>query len=318
MSSVKKTVVNAMSVDVEDYFQVSAFENTIDRATWDELSCRVEDNTDRLLELFARHDVCATFFVLGWVAERFPALIARIHAAGHEIASHGYEHRLVYEMNPESFRADLRRATAAIQAAAPVSVEGFRAPSFSISEDSLWAYEVLREEGYRYSSSVFPVQHDRYGMPAFSRHPIRLAAGGEAGDESGLRAGAQDGIWEFPMTTWRVLGRNVPAAGGGWLRVLPLGVMHRAIRVANEAGMPAIVYTHPWEIDAQQPRVQRAPRMARLRHYVNLAGTYGRLERLLERHAFGTVSQALAGLETASAAAAPSARSTLAALRLST
>jgi len=274
-------VLNALTVDVEDYFQVSAFEGVIDRAEWDAFSCRVQANTGALLDLFARYDVSATFFVLGWVAERFPSLVARIHAEGHEIASHGYEHRLVHEMTPDVFRADLRRAAAAIEAAAPVTIAGFRAPSFSISESTLWAYDVLRDEGYRFSSSVFPVRHDRYGIPSFSRTPVQMK------DADGR------GIWEFPMTTWRVLGRNVPAAGGGWLRVLPLGVMHRAIRTANANGVPAIVYTHPWEIDPEQPRVTEAPRMARLRHYINLTRTQGRLERLLRTYRFGTVSEAL-------------------------
>jgi len=292
MTRSEPPVLNAMTVDVEDYFQVSAFEGVIDRDTWDAFACRVQANTGALLDLFARYDVSATFFVLGWVAERFPSLIARIHAEGHEIASHGYEHRLVHEMTPASFRADLRRAAQAIESAAPVSVEGFRAPSFSISEASLWAHDVLREEGYRYSSSVFPVRHDRYGIPSFPRRPVRLE------DAAGRP------LWEFPMTTWRVLGRNVPAAGGGWMRVLPLGVMHRAIRAANADGVPAIVYTHPWEIDPDQPRVAAAPRMARLRHYVNLARTHGRLERLLRTHRFGTVSEVLSGLEPSGTAVA--------------
>jgi len=284
MNAPEDRVTNAMTVDVEDYFQVSAFEGSIDRASWEDFACRVEANTSRLLDLFATHDTSATFFVLGWVAEHFPALIARIHEAGHEIASHGYEHRLVHEMTPESFRADLRRAAQAIEAAAPISVEGFRAPSFSISADALWAHDVLREEGYRYSSSVFPVRHDRYGIPSFPRRPVLLE------DAEGRR------LWEFPMTTWRVLGRNVPAAGGGWLRVLPLTVMHRAIRAANADGLPAIVYTHPWEIDPEQPRITAAPRMARLRHTINLKRTYDRLDALLRRHRFGTISDVLAPL----------------------
>jgi len=274
-----------MSVDVEDYFQVSAFEAVVSRKQWDEFACRVESNTGVLLDLFREYDVSATFFVLGWIAERFPGLVERIHGAGHEIASHGYEHRLVTQLTPELFRADLRRAAAALEAAVPVVVEGFRAPSFSISAGSLWAYDVLREEGYRYSSSVFPVRHDRYGIPSFPRRPVQL------------RGPTGRSIWEFPMTTWRVLGRNVPAAGGGWLRVLPLGVMHRAIRVANAAEIPAIVYTHPWEIDPGQPRVRAAPPKARLRHYVNLSRTLGRLERLLGAHRFGTVSEVLSGLK---------------------
>ena len=293
MTPADTPLLNAMTVDVEDYFQVSAFEDAIERDTWDGYDCRVEANTGTLLDLFAKYDVSATFFVLGWVADRYPGLVARIHAAGHEIASHGYEHRLVYEMTPDAFRADLLRAKRALEAAAPVEVQGFRAPSFSIGAQNLWAHDVLREEGYRYSSSVFPVRHDRYGMPHFSRSPVLL--------EDAL--GRQ--LWEFPMTTWRVLGRNIPAAGGGWLRVLPLGVMHRAIRAANAKGTPAIVYTHPWEIDPGQPHVPGISRRARLRHRVNLGGTHGRLERLLRAHRFGTVAEVLCQRERALASSLP-------------
>jgi polysaccharide deacetylase family protein (PEP-CTERM system associated) len=273
--------LNALTVDVEDWFQVSAFDDVIDRATWDARESRVEGSTASLLDLFDTKGVKGTFFVLGWVAERLPGLVREIHLRGHEVASHGYFHRLVDRMTPEEFRADLARARTAIEAAAPVSVRGFRAPSFSISAGAMWAYDVLREEGYAYSSSVFPVRHDRYGIPSFPRVPVRLA------DAEG-RA-----LWEFPMTTWRVLGVNVPAAGGGWMRVLPPAVMRRAIRGANESGAPAIVYLHPWEVDPDQPRVREAPRLARLRHYVNLSRTKERLSRLLDAFAFGTVSEVL-------------------------
>lgn len=270
-----------MTVDVEDYFQVSAFEEVVPRDKWDSFECRVEANTRKLLDLFRAHDVRATFFVLGWVAERYPVLVREIHDGGHELASHGYEHRLVYSMTPEAFRQDLRRAKAAIEAAAPQEVRGFRAPSFSIRRDTMWAYDVLREEGYAFSSSIFPVRHDRYGIPDFSRSPVQLV--GEDGAS----------IWEFPMTTWRVLGRNFPAAGGGWLRLLPAGLTAHAVRRSLADGRPAMVYVHPWEVDPDQPHVSGVSRRSSWRHHVNLGRTSTRLERLLREFSFGAVGDVL-------------------------
>ncbi len=277
--------LNAMTVDVEDYFQVSAFESVVDRDTWDAKQPRVEGNTRALMALFDKYDVKATFFTLGWVADRFPQLLRDLRDAGHEIASHGYEHRLVSSLTPDEFRADLQRAAASIHAACGVDVKGFRAPSFSITPETLWAFDVLREEGYTFSSSVFPVRHDRYGIPKFPRAPVRLCD-----DEDRC-------LWEFPMTTWRVLSRNLPVAGGGWMRVLPPAVMRHAIRRANRDGMPAITYLHPWEVDPEQPRIEAASRKAKLRHYVNLGKMLDRLESLLTSFRFGTVSQVLAALE---------------------
>ena len=274
-------VLNAMTVDVEDWYQVSAFEHVVERAEWHAYESRVVENTTRLLDLFSRYDVKATFFTLGWVAEQHPDLVRAIHDAGHEVASHGYEHRLVYDMTPEQFRSDLERARTALEAAAPVTIRGFRAPSFSVRPETRWAYDVLRELGYEYSSSIFPVRHDRYGIPSFPRRPVRLR------DDAGRE------IIEFPMTTLRMLGRNVPAAGGGWMRLLPPTVMRRAIRRANAKGDPAIVYLHPWEIDPNQPRISAASRTARFRHTVNLSGMERRLERLLQLFPFGTVSAVL-------------------------
>lgn len=289
--SISMNIPNALTVDVEDYFQVSAFEDLVDRAEWDQLELRVETSTRRLLDLFDRFEVQGTFFTLGWVAERCPKLMADIHAAGHEIASHGYEHRLVHSMTPESFRADLARAKEALEATAPVEITGFRAPSFSITPDALWAFDVLREEGYSWSSSVFPVSHDRYGMPAFPRRPVRLT------DYAGRS------LWEFPMTTWRVLGRNWPVAGGGWLRALPPAVVHKGIRAANAEGIPAILYLHPWEVDPDQPRMAGARGGTRLRHYLNLDRTLDRLQGLLERFPFGTVREVLSDVSARGAAA---------------
>ncbi|MDJ0975198.1 MAG: DUF3473 domain-containing protein [Planctomycetota bacterium] len=278
----ERPIQNAMTVDVEDYFQVSAFESVVDRGDWGAYELRVEASTRRLLDLFDAQGVKATFFTLGWVAERCPELVRDIHAGGHELASHGYAHRLVSDLTPEAFREDLQRAKEALEAAAPGAViDGFRAPSFSITKDTLWAYDVMREEGYRYSSSVFPVRHDRYGMPRFPRRPVRLT------DYAGRS------MWEVPMTTWRVLGRNLPVAGGGWMRVLPPAVMRRGIRAANAEGTAAIIYLHPWEVDPEQPRVQAASRASRARHYVNLDKTYDRVRGLLEAFPFGTIRDVL-------------------------
>ena len=274
--------MNAMTVDVEDYFQVSAFDHLVDRARWDEFECRVEANTHRLLELFAKYDTHATFFTLGWVAERYPALIRAIAAAGHEIASHGYEHRLVHRMTAEDFRDDLTRAKDALTRAADVSIDGFRAPSFSLCSRSMWALDVLAEEGYSYSSSIFPVRHDRYGIPNFPRYPVRLKT---------LKGHT---LWEFPMTTLRMWGKNLPVAGGGWMRVLPPALMRRAISRANRDGQPAVVYLHPWEVDPDQPRMSGAGRATTFRHYVGLHRMATRLERLLQWFRFGTMRDVLA------------------------
>jgi polysaccharide deacetylase family protein (PEP-CTERM system associated) len=279
---------NALTVDLEEWFQVSAFERLIDRREWAAWESRVERSTDRLLGLLDRRGVRATFFVLGWIAEHRPALVQRVAGAGHEVASHGYDHRLLGDLGgPEAFREDLRRTARVLEAAAGVPPEGYRAPSFSLSRETPWAHRVLAEEGYRYSSSVFPVRHDRYGIPDFPRHPVSVATA------PGRR------IWEFPMTTWRVLGWSVPAAGGGWLRALPPFVMHRGIAAANAAGWPAVVYLHPWEVDPDQPEVPGASRMARWRHRVNLGRTVQRLERLLDRFAFAPMGEVLRAVQAA-------------------
>ncbi len=277
--------LNAMTVDVEDYYQVSAFEGVVDRARWNDHESRVVRNTRVVMDVLAARNVRGTFFTLGWVADRHPELLREIVARGHELASHGYEHRLLTSFTPETFRADLKRAAAAIESACGTRVRGFRAPSFSVGTGNLWVFDVLREEGYLFSSSVFPVRHDRYGIPDFPRHPVVLTGA--------------DGrtIWEFPMTTKRVFGRNLPVAGGGWMRLLPGAVMRRALRGENEAGSPTIVYLHPWELDPEQPRIAAAPWKARFRHYLNLGRMRDRLDRLLATFRYGTVSEVLATLD---------------------
>jgi polysaccharide deacetylase family protein (PEP-CTERM system associated) len=275
-------LVNAMTVDVEDYFQVSAFDAAVSRASWDSRPSRVCRNTERLLDVFAASNVRATFFVLGWVAERFPQLVRRIVGEGHELASHGYEHRLVYSQTSRAFRDDLRRARAALESAGGCPVLGYRAPSYSIVRKSLWALDVLIEEGYLYDSSIYPVRHDRYGIPDWPREVHQITRPGGS-------------IWELPGSTIRVAGTNLPIGGGGYFRLLPYGWTRHGIRRLNAASQPAIFYLHPWEIDPDQPRIT-AGRLSTFRHYRNLTETEGRLKRLLAGFPFGRVSDVLANV----------------------
>ncbi|TVV76126.1 XrtA system polysaccharide deacetylase [Sphingomonas solaris] len=273
---------NALSVDVEDWFQVGAFETVIDRADWDGLTGRVERNSDVVLRLFAEEGVKATFFTLGWVAHRHPALIRRIVDAGHEIASHGWDHARVFSLTPDQFRADLARAKAAIEDAGGVGVTGYRAPSFSIDTRTPWAHEILADEGYAYSSSVAPVKHDHYGWPEAPRFAFRPVAG--------------SALVELPVTTVRVAGRTLAAGGGGFFRMLPYGFSRWAIDRVNRAEQrPAIFYFHPWEIDPGQPRVANAPLRSRVRHYSRLAAMEGKLRRLIRRFEWGRVDHVVAG-----------------------
>jgi polysaccharide deacetylase family protein (PEP-CTERM system associated) len=273
-------VLNAMTVDVEDYFQVSAFEGAVCRSRWHEFESRVCHNTERLLTIFAEAQVQATFFVLGWVAEQFPDLVRQIRLGGHELASHGYAHRLVYELTPHAFREDLRRAKAALESAAGVPILGYRAPSYSITRDSLWALDVLIEEGYLYDASIYPIHHDRYGIPDWTRHVHRIDR--EAGS-----------ILELPGSTVRWAGMNFPIGGGGYFRLLPYGWTRMGIERLNETEQrPAIFYLHPWEIDPAQPRIAVSG-LTQMRHYRNLGKTEARLRRMLREFQFGRVSDVL-------------------------
>jgi polysaccharide deacetylase family protein (PEP-CTERM system associated) len=270
---------NGMSVDVEDWFQVGAFETVIDKADWDSLQPRVEANTDAVLALFAESGVHATFFTLGWVAHRYPALIRRIVDAGHEIASHGWDHQRVFTMDAAMFRADLARARAAIEDAAGQRVTGYRAPSFSIDQRTPWAHAVLAEEDYTYSSSVAPLAHDHYGWrdaPRFAFRPLPDSA-----------------LLEVPVTVAQFGTRRV-ATGGGFFRLLPAALMDFAVRQVNAAGHPAMFYFHPWEIDPAQPRVAAAPLRSKIRHYSRLGAMAGKLRGLLGRHDWGRVDAAVA------------------------
>ena len=259
-------IANALTVDVEDYFQVSALAPHIARTDWDSIPCRVERNVERILALFAEADARATFFTLGWIAERYPSMVRRIVAGGHELASHGYCHLRIHEQNESEFSQDIRRAKSLLEDIAATEVKGYRAPSFSIGRSTLWAFKAIAEAGYRYSSSVYPVRHDLYGMPDAPRFPYR----------------PRENLLEIPVTTTPVLGRNLPAGGGGYFRLLPYAVSRALIHRVNALDRhPAIFYFHPWEIDAAQPRIRGAGFKTRVRHYVNLHRTEPRLRRLL-------------------------------------
>jgi polysaccharide deacetylase family protein (PEP-CTERM system associated) len=259
---------NGLSVDVEDWFQVGAFENVIERGSWDGLTDRVERNCNAILDMFAEADVKATFFTLGWVAKRHPALIRRIAAAGHEVASHGWDHARVFTLDPKSFAEDLDKSRKTIEDACGTRVTGYRAPSFSIDQRTPWAYMVLAEQGFDYSSSVAPIAHDHYGWreaPRFAFKPLPWSD-----------------LIEIPVTTAEFAGRRLAAGGGGFFRVLPYAFSRWAIRQVNQRdGRPAVFYFHPWEIDPQQPRVPNAPMKSKLRHYTNLDGMAGKLRQLI-------------------------------------
>jgi polysaccharide deacetylase family protein (PEP-CTERM system associated) len=274
-------MLNALSVDVEDWFQVGAFETVIDRGDWDGLESRIERNGAAVLDLFDRAGVKATFFTLGWVAEHFPALIRRAAEAGHEIASHGWDHKRVFTLDPARFRADLERARIAIEDACGHSPVGYRAPSFSIDKRTPWAHRVLAEEGYLYSSSVAPVRHDHYGWPEaprFAHRPIADAA-----------------LVELPVTTVEWAGRRFAAGGGGFFRLLPYRFSDWAIARVNRAEQrPAVFYFHPWEIDPGQPRVSNAPLRSKLRHYSRLSAMESKLLKLLGAHRWGRTDQVVA------------------------
>lgn len=280
-------VVNALSVDVEEWFQVGAFERVIARGQWEGLASRVEDNCARVLDLFAAAGVKATFFTLGWIAARHPALVRRIHEAGHEVASHGWDHARVFTLGPAAFAGDLARSRAALEDAAGAPVRGYRAPSFSIDARTPWAFDVLAEHGYVYSSSVAPVVHDHYGWreaPRFAFRPL-----------------ADSPLLELPVTTAQWAGRRLAAGGGGFFRVLPYGFTRAAIRQVNALGQPAMFYFHPWEIDPAQPRMAHAPLRSRLRHYTGLDRMEGKLARLVREFAWGRVDALVPGLAAGAA-----------------
>ncbi len=269
-------LANAFTVDVEDYFHVSAFERHIARAAWEQQPQRVEASTNRLLELLARHQVVGTFFTLGWVAERQPRLMRAIVAGGHELASHGYDHTRVTQMRPEEFRADVTKTKLMLEDLTGAEVIGYRAPTFSFTRSNAWAYPILAESGYRYSSSVAPMKHDLYGIPDAPRHAYCDASG----------------IIEIPLSTIKVAGTNLPCGGGGFFRLYPYRVTRWCVeRVNRREGKPCIFYMHPWEIDPDQPRQTRLGFKTRFRHYLNLERVHDRLEQLLRDFAWNRMDR---------------------------
>lgn len=265
-------ITNALTIDVEDYFQVSAFAPYIRRSDWDARECRVERNVERILALLDARGVKATFFTLGWVAERYPQLVRRIVEGGHELASHGYGHQRASDLDRAAFRDDVGRAKAILEDLGGVAVRGYRAPSFSIGAGNLWAFDTLAETGHAYSSSIYPIRHDHYGMPDAPRFAHRVAGG----------------LLEVPVTTVRLVGRNLPSSGGGYFRLLPYAASRWLIgRVNREDREAAVFYFHPWEIDAGQPRVPGIDARTRFRHYVNIPRMERKLESLLDDFRWG-------------------------------
>jgi len=259
---------NVVSVDVEDYFHAEVFSGVVDRSRWDSYASRVEGNTRRLLELLGDLNLHGTFFVLGWVAERFPGLVREIAAGGHELACHSYWHRLIYKLDRAEFREDTRRAKDVIEQAAGQAVYGYRAPTYSVIDRSVWALEILAELGFTYDSSIYPIRHDRYGMPGAPRSPFRFQT------PSGP-------MTEFPITTFRLAGHNMPVGGGGYLRLLPRFYTRMGLKRVQKEGVPIVIYIHPWEVDPDQPTLPVSLK-SRLRHYTNLSRTFDRFQSVLQ------------------------------------
>jgi len=284
-----KTLLNAITVDVEDYFQTEAMAASVARDDWDRMPLRIERNTEQVFELLATHGVRGTFFFLGWVAKRFPALVRQAARLGHELGCHSYWHRLVYRLSPDEFREDTKRAKAAVEDSSGTRVLGYRAPSFSLVKETEWAAEILAQLGFRYDSSVYPIHHDLYSNPRAPRTPHRIASGA---------------LWEFPLATVSVAGHHLPVGGGGYLRMLPYGYLRWGLsRLNSREGIPAVVYLHPWEIDTQQPRLPAGAR-SRFRQYSGLSTTKNKLRRLLEKFRFAPIAETFSR-ELASGTSAP-------------
>jgi len=332
-------MLNALTLDIEDYFQVHAFSNVIRYEDWNNYECRIEQNTDRLLEILKEagqnsklkpqnskldhsithslnnsftQKVLATFFILGWIAERYPDLVRRIHKEGHEIACHGYAHKLIYNQSKEEFRSDIKKAKAILEDITGDGVVGYRAPSYSIIDKSKWAFEVLVEEGFKYDSSIFPIRHDYYGIPNAPRFPFIVSLNKTQNVEfsglsyelktfqnSTLITHNSKFIIEFPLSTIQLLGMNIPISGGGYFRLFPYFIIKRGLKKINEIeGKPFIFYVHPWELDIDQPRIKTTSVLSKFRHYVNLDRTESRLKRLLMDFRFTTVKELLEALKT--------------------
>ncbi len=274
-------MLNALTIDVEDYYQVSAFESVVRFEDWPSYTSRVEKNTFMILDLLSEYGVQATFFILGWEGEHRPGLVRAIAARGHEIACHGYAHRMAYKQTAREFREDVRRSKRILEDSISAPIRGYRAPSYSITRDALWCVDILVEEGFSFDSSVFPIRHDRYGIPNAPRFPYVLR--GENGGS----------LIEFPLTTYRWFGQNIPVAGGGYLRIMPYRLLSGCLRRVNELEhQPIVVYFHPWEIDPEQPRL-RGSFLSMFRHYTNLAGMEKKIRALLGQFQFSTMSNVL-------------------------
>ena len=269
-----------MSIDVEDYYMVSAFADVVRFRDWKSYDSRLEKNTYRILELLAEYGVKATFFILGWIGENYPTLVRDICSAGHEVASHGYNHRLIYELSPDEFREDIRRSKKILEDISGSRIAGYRAASYSLVRETFWALDILIEEGFAYDSSIFPIYHDRYGVPNAERFPHIISRNSST-------------IWEFPLSTYRFWGGNIPVAGGGYFRLFPFWISRSAIRRINsKENKPVIFYFHPWEIDEEQPRLN-GRRLSMMRHYTNLSSTYLKLRTLLREFQFQPISSFL-------------------------
>ncbi len=269
-------LINALTIDVEDYFQVSAFAPHIKRSEWNSRECRIEHNVARILEMLSVNKTKATFFTLGWIAERYPQLIRQIAEQGHEIASHGYGHERASDLTQDAFFADVQMAKVILEDLCGTEVKGYRAPSFSIGAGNLWAFDCLDRAGYRYSSSVYPIRHDHYGMPDSPRFAYSV----------------RPGLVEIPVTTLRALGRNLPSSGGGYFRLLPYALSRWMLKRVNDSDQqPGIFYFHPWEIDVAQPRVEGISRKTRFRHYVNISRMEGKLAQLLDDFKWGRMDE---------------------------
>jgi peptidoglycan-N-acetylglucosamine deacetylase len=267
---------NALTVDVEDYFHVAAFDATVSPADWQALPHRVSRNTGLLLQQFDQHQAKATFFILGWVAERYPELVRQIYAAGHEVASHGYSHIKASSQTVAEFSADIRRAKALLEDITGAAVIGYRAPSFSIDKSNEWAFAALQEAGYLYSSSTYPVVHDLYGTPDWPQQPYQRP----------------EGIWEYPMPVLNKIGKQWPVAGGGYFRLMPYWLSKKCIdSYLKQSSTPYMFYFHPWEIDPEQPRFSDAPLRSRFRHYANLNRMEAKLVRLLQDYQWRSVKE---------------------------
>jgi polysaccharide deacetylase family protein (PEP-CTERM system associated) len=268
-------ITNYLTVDVEDYFQVSAFEDIVGKDKWEHYPLRVEENTKKILDIFDSYNVKATFFILGWIAEKFPALVKEIDAKGHEIGCHSYYHRLVYDLTPDEFREDTRKTKDLLEHLTGRKVLGYRAPSYTITKRSLWALDILEELGFAYDSSIFPIYHDRYGLPGAPRFEYKLP---------------DHDLIEYPISTSIIMGRKIPVAGGGYFRLFPYWFMRMALKKINvREQQPFIFYFHPWEIDPGQPRMKNSRPLSKFRHYLNLSKTTDRLRCLLEDFSFGPI-----------------------------